>query len=566
MSLHRTLDNAMEPNLLRFLYRETTGQWLKILVPSIVAGTSRGLLLTTLNTAMATAVTGTTNALLFLRFACVLALYLACSYLSALSGRDVVEVLTKRLRIGLLDKLATSSLRFVESWGTNELHTCLGADISDLANAALTFVNALQAAALLILSLAYIGTLSQFGLAAALLVLVAGVTTSLWMDKHSLVALQRSRAKQTEYMQGMEDLLRGFKEVRQHQARMTELLEHIKNTLESYRSLIRTAQAQAQFSNLISEVYLFGLVTLLVFGMPMLLHGDRTVLFKLFACILFVMAPLESLLTVVPSFAAARVGLSNYSRLSQAIAASQSEGSPRKLHKVLPFTRITLEKIGFRFQGPNPEDRFSVGPIDLDVRRGEVLFIVGGNGAGKTTLLRLLCGLYTPDEGRILIDGQVLGAEDAQAYREMFAVVWSDFHLFRRLYGLVAPEAAEVEALLSMLQISHKTRLKDGRFVTTQLSTGQRKRLAFAEARLADRQVYVFDEFAADQDPAFRLFFYQELVPALRRQGKTVVAVTHDDRYVGVADRLVVMEYGGIAPAGDAIPRAAPGLDTVVSR
>jgi putative ATP-binding cassette transporter len=164
-----------------------------------------------------------------------------------------------------------------------------------------------------------------------------------------------------------------------------------------------------------------------------------------------------------------------------------------------------------------------------------------------------LTGLYQPSEGNVSVDGKVIGGSDYQRYREMFGVVFSDFYLFRRLYGLQEPDPDLVEELLTMLQIREKTRLKDGAFTTLNLSSGQRKRLAYAVSRLSDRQVYVFDEFAADQDPGFRRYFYSELLPELKRQGKTVVAVTHDERWFEAGDRLVKLDYGTIATAGTVV-------------
>ena len=88
--------------------------------------------------------------------------------------------------------------------------------------------------------------------------------------------------------------------------------------------------------------------------------------------------------------------------------------------------------------------------------------------------------------------------------------------------------------------------MTDGVFSTTRLSRGQRKRLALVTAYLEDRPIYLFDEWAADQDPLFRRVFYQRLLPELKRRGKTVVAVTHDDRYFDAADQLIKLEEGKV--------------------
>ncbi|MBV9550440.1 MAG: ATP-binding cassette domain-containing protein [Alphaproteobacteria bacterium] len=184
--------------------------------------------------------------------------------------------------------------------------------------------------------------------------------------------------------------------------------------------------------------------------------------------------------------------------------------------------------------------------MDLTLRRGEILLICGGNGAGKTTLLKLLAGLYQPVSGQVELDGQPIHGVRNAAYRELFAVIFSDPYLMRRLYNLSDLNPETVRTLLVELGLDRKTSLQDGRFSTTRLSTGQRKRLAYAINRLRDRQIYIFDEFAADQDPQFRKYFYTVLLPGLKAQGKTVIAVSHDERWFGAGDRLVKLDCGKI--------------------
>ena len=172
---------------------------------------------------------------------------------------------------------------------------------------------------------------------------------------------------------------------------------------------------------------------------------------------------------------------------------------------------------------------------------GTITFLAGGNGSGKSTLLKLVTGLYPLSAGRLLLDGT---EADGGTVRELFSGVFTDFHLFDRLYGADQIDPARMEGLLHGLGLAGKTRLFDGAFTTTDLSTGQRKRLALLIAILEDRPVYVFDEWAADQDPAFRRLFYKTLLPGLKLAGKAIIAATHDDRYFDLCDRLIIMEGG----------------------
>jgi putative ATP-binding cassette transporter len=276
------------------------------------------------------------------------------------------------------------------------------------------------------------------------------------------------------------------------------------------------------------------------------------------------LGPVEQMVSSVPSFSQGAVALGNIDRLERAVSSGPSPIATKE-SPISPtsFERILFSNVHFEFRGASADESFDLGPIDLELRRGETLFICGGNGAGKTTLLKLIAGLYQPAKGRVLLDGREISGLRYEGYRELFGAVFSDGYLMRRLYGLPNLDPQQVRELLVQLQLNKKTRLDDGAFTATRLSTGQRKRLVYAISKLRDRQIYLFDEFAADQDPAFRQFFYTVLLPDLKKQGKTVVAVTHDDRWFDAGDRLVKLECGKIVtaetPPSPAITRILPG-------
>ncbi|MBV8202832.1 MAG: ATP-binding cassette domain-containing protein [Acidobacteria bacterium] len=202
---------------------------------------------------------------------------------------------------------------------------------------------------------------------------------------------------------------------------------------------------------------------------------------------------------------------------------------------------------------------FTLGPLDLAFEPGELIFVVGGNGSGKTTFAKLLVGLYIPEAGEIRLNGEPVRAEQLDAYRHLFAIVFSDFYLFEKLLGL---RPAEVDAAaadyLAKLRLAHQVRVENGAFSTVALSQGQRKRLALIATLLEDRAVYVFDEWAADQDPEFKAFFYCEILPGLIARGKTVFVITHDDRYFDLASRIIKLEDGRVV--SDRVPGARSPL------
>ena len=190
---------------------------------------------------------------------------------------------------------------------------------------------------------------------------------------------------------------------------------------------------------------------------------------------------------------------------------------------------------------------FKAGPFNFTLKSGDLVIVTGGNGSGKSTFMKLLAGFYKPDTGEILLDGVGLDERAYESYRGLIAAIFPDFHLFTRLYGIHDPTAEEADRLLGEFQLLDKTRLADGEFRTVELSSGQRRRLALIVSLLEKRPILLLDEWAADQDPEFRRKFYSELLPLLNRAGVTIVAISHDDRYIEQMDiriRKLHMEEG----------------------
>jgi len=208
------------------------------------------------------------------------------------------------------------------------------------------------------------------------------------------------------------------------------------------------------------------------------------------------------------------------------------------------FRTISLKEIGYSYLDKNGQPLFSIGPINVDISRGNVVFITGGNGNGKTTLCKLITGLYSPQKGQILVDNVPVTQNNADKYRDLFSAVFSDFYLFEKLYGIPHPDPEKVGTWLEKFTLSHKLSINEGVFSTNILSSGQRRRLALITALMEGRPVLICDELTADQEPGYREYFYKEFIPEMKKQGKTVIIITHDDRYFHLADQMVKLDYG----------------------
>lgn len=356
----------MASELLGFLYRETAGSKLRVMAGSLASGLSRGLLLTTINAAAAAGAEGRFDPLLLLAFLGILLVYLATSYDAILHAQSLVEVMAQRLRLRISEKLLLGQLRFIETWGSGEIYAHITHDIARLSSAAITFINGFQATVLMLFALGYLGWLTPWGLVSAVLAIGAGIATYLWQDKAATHDLEQARAKEAEFFQGVDDLLHGFKELKQSRARHADLMAHLGAVSGEYRDLSVKAESKFLLSTLTSQSFMFLLVAVLVFALPALIHGDRTVIFQFLATILFVIGPLETLVSSVPSISKARVALKNVQRLERALDAvigAEAAGSPVTAPQ---FRRITLQDVHFRFVGDSPEETFDVGPIDLE--------------------------------------------------------------------------------------------------------------------------------------------------------------------------------------------------------
>jgi len=294
------------------------------------------------------------------------------------------------------------------------------------------------------------------------------------------------------------------------------------------------------------QLLLLSMMALATFVFPVLGYTDRFIVSSFIIALLFLMSPLEGLISALPPLSRANIALRQMQSLALS-APDRTDQEPQPIRAVTEIDIISLEGVTYTYHDDALRS-FQLGPIDLSVRKGEVLFIVGGNGSGKTTLAKVLTGLYTPHAGVIRLNGIEVHEPMRDAYRQHFTAIFQDYHLFDVLLGVDRSQLeSRVSEYISLLDLERKVRLDNDRFSTVRLSQGERKRLALIVALLEDRPVYLFDEWAADQDPSYRHLFYTQIVPELRNRGKTVIIVSHDDRYFSQGTRILALNAGRIA-------------------
>ncbi|HEY0838102.1 MAG TPA: cyclic peptide export ABC transporter [Azospirillum sp.] len=451
------------------------------------------------------------------------------------------------LRLRIVDKIRHAPLRALEQIGQGELYAVVAQETNHLSQNLPLFVSAVQSGFLLVFCLLYIAVLSPPSF------LVVGAFTALglaifWRRRVVLNrALGGVYGHETAMLDGMTSFTEGFQEIRLNADKNDALFHQFTRTVSELETAVTGIGSRwvalMQFSN----AFLYALVGVVIFVLPMFFHGYNDVIYKVAAAAIFCVGPVTAITSASHLYAKADTGLGHVYRMEERLdeAVARTPPTPDG-SRFQGFRRIDFQDITFSYRDADGQVVFTSGPWSFALNRGEIVFLVGGNGSGKSTAMKLMSGLYPPDGGGILVDGAPVTPEIRQEYRELFSGIFPDFHLFDRLYGLGDVDPARVRALIHRMELDEKTDFKDGRFTATGLSTGQRKRLAMIAALLEDREIYLFDEWAADQDSRFRDVFYTEILPDLKRRGKTVLAVTHDDRYWSCCDRRLTLDLGMI--------------------
>lgn len=330
---------------------------------------------------------------------------------------------------------------------------------------------------------------------------------------------------------------RGAKELKFSANFRKKLQTSVVETQQELRSALEKSSHRESLAEATTQLGLYGVLGAVAFATPFFFEVSSEVMAQYVIAVLFLVGPLRALLGIQNQWIRAGAAVDRVQKLRMTLALEQEEVT--RTEPTLNWRKLTVTALCYDYEPDGEQAGFGIGPLNFSIERGQVVFLVGGNGSGKTTLLKLLIGLYSPSSGYVDLDGTPLKPSESQ--RELFGCVLSDYHLF----GWVEEGASsDVPFLLKQVGLDQKVTLQGGAFDRLELSKGQRARLALVIALTQKRSIYVFDEWAADQDPEFRQFFYLEMLPKLRAQGVTVIAATHDDRYFGVADQQIRLERG----------------------
>lgn len=488
-----------------------------------------------------------------LTFVALCAATLLGRVISNMSTNWIGQRLVAEVRRSLAKKIISAPIDALERYRTHRLMPVLTQDVDMISDVIFVLATTLVSVTTVLGCLGYLAYLSPplFGL--LLVALVLGTGIQLFAQARGVSGFWKARDHEEQLHKAYRDISAGAKELRMHRERRTRMFSgQIERTIDA----IRDVNSKAINTYVVASAFgsaLYFLLIALILGWAAFRVIEPMALSGFVLMLLFVKGPIDQILGVFPDVGRAKVA---FLRIAD-LATNFSNPEPY-LHLEQPMGKGALaegiELRGVQYVFPAPEaasEGFVLGPVDLQLKQGELVFIVGDNGSGKTTLIKVLLGLYPPHAGEILLDGAPVTDQTRDDYRQLFTTVFADFYLFEDLMAGKVDErfqgvAQAASKYLERLEIAHKVNVQDGVFNTLDLSTGQRKRLALVHAYLEGRQVLVFDEWAADQDPTFRHLFYTELLPELRAEGHLVIAISHDDRYFHLADRVVRMANGRI--------------------
>lgn len=535
-------------NLIRLLL-STSPLLLSLAVLSgIISGGSAAGLIALTNTSLSHAKSSTSTTLIC-SFAALCLLRLIANLTSQVLLIHLSQKAILDLRMLLSRQILASPLRHLEQIGAHLLLATLTEDVQAISSTVIVIPLFCINVSIVIACLIYLCWLSKTVFLVSLSFLLVGIFSCQLPMMKAMSFLKLARDQEDRLFKQFRAITQGTKELKLHsQRRQAFLSEDLHATALSYRRHHFAGMGVFAATASWGQILFFVALGLLLFALPTLKNISPAILSAYAVTIIYLMAPLDYIMSMIPTLTKSIIALKKVESLGFSLATYSNETeSTNSLPLKNSWKCLELVGVTHTYYQEREESNFILGPINLKFHPGELVFILGGNGSGKSTLAKLITGLYTPENGKIYLDENLIDNHNIEWYCQQFSVVFSDFYLFERFLGLDSSNLdAQTRKYLVQLQLDHKVKVKDGVLSTTDLSQGQRKRLALLTTYLEDRPIYMFDEWASDQDPIFKKIFYTELLPELKSRGKTVLVISHDDQYFHLADRIIKLEYGQV--------------------
>ncbi len=537
----------MKFKLFSFAGEATKEKRKNIIIAFIISGIANGLFMLIINSAAKNFLN--VNIRYVILFFICMAIYTYTKKYALKETLVTIQNAIFRRSMNIISQLRKIDLDKYEEIGESKVFSILIENSEIIYEAARMSILSASALVMVIFLFFYIFFLSKAAFWISLIIILSGTFIYLYNQRHINSELQNFKQHQEFFYSFVEDFLKGFKEIKINHQRGDDLYYNFLRRNAIKMSKLKLSAETKFISNIVfTQLLFFILMAAIAFLLPQFGRVDSSTIISIIAVILFIGGPLAMIVESIPIISKAELAMDSIMKLENLLLKYEKKHSINNIDekKFYNFKTIKFQNILYNYK-TNGNIAFTMGPIDFELNRGELIFLIGGNGSGKTTFLKTISGLYPPDSGLIMVDNIPINEENYQDYREIFSIIFSDFHLFKILYGYRTVDETFVNRLIKKMKISDKTKYskKEG-FSSIKLSTGQRKRIALITSLIEDKPICLFDEVAADQDPEFREYFYNEILKELKASGKTLIVVSHDDRYFHLADRVIKMDYGKI--------------------
>lgn len=451
--------------------------------------------------------------------------------------------LTSSLRTQLCDRIARAPYPVIERSGLSRLTVAVTDDVRRIISGAEILPQLLVNVVMLAGIFGFLCFLSFDVFIFVLKAIAFGVVTFQIPVYFARLDFRKARQLYDDLEIGIRGLILGIKELQLDRRKRKKYFDEV--LVKNERSLIRTekrAFTTMLVANSYGDLLFFFVIGVIAFIFTNYHAISPEELVAIVMVLLYVTGPVAMILSAIPRMSMAVISLRKVEELFGELPEALAEDKP--IFKQ-DWSSVCFSEVQYVHEGSEQHEGFLLGPLNFEIKKGQITFIVGGNGSGKSTLAKLLSLHYLPSGGVVRFDGQAVDSSNADDFRQDISAIYSDYHLFDRLLcDLDEEKKAIAERYLREFELDKKVRIVDGMFSTTNLSDGQRKRLALIVSFIDDKELYLLDEWAADQDPVFKNVFYAEIIPALKAKGKAVVVVSHDDRYFHLADQILLMEDG----------------------
>ena len=566
-SSHTTASSRTTASLYHMIWANYRLPFLKVILLNLVnAAVSVGIIAYINHTFISQPVFDTLSWLSLGQFSLLVLLLLVTTFLSQYALTRLGHRFVYELRTKLVKQIIDTAVPQIDHLGSARLLASLSSDIQSITVAFVRMPELVQGIILSVGVGLYLGWLSLPLLFIVMFWIVMTIWISTILVKHVYTHLTELREINDALYQDYQSIIEGRKELALNQHRAEKLytddfLAHAK----SYEKTVTKSDTFHLSAVNWSNIMMFASIGI-VFAVANYLDIPMGVATTFSLTILFMQSPLLHAVGAYPTLQTAQVALEKI----QSLELAEHQPSFATDTVAQDWQSITLNNINYRYVGSsnsshapdtavndnaqnsdnsdnnqNPSNNI-LKSVNLTLQRGDVVFLIGANGSGKSTLAKIITGIFTPTTGTVQVDGQRVNSENNADFRQLFSAIFSDQHLFKQLIGDQGnePDTVLVSDWLHKLNLQEKVSVSDHKLSTDKLSQGQRKRLAMLIAVAEQKDILLLDEWAADQDPAFRRVFYQTLIPELKAMGKTLFIISHDDGYFEHADRLLLMKEG----------------------